>query len=116
MNKSISIDANAVELLMKHDWKGNVRELENILERAAISSLDEKLGRNDFSFLKKEGDNDNLSLISFEYENLKKMEKEIILSALRENKWNKAKTSLKLGMDRKTLYKKIKEYNLELIC
>lgn len=113
MNKNIAIDANAVELLIKHDWKGNVRELENILERAAISSNGEKLGKDDFGFLKVQDDNDNQSLISFEYENLKKMEKEIIFKALKENRWNKAKTSLKLGMDRKTLYKKIKEYNLE---
>ncbi|MBV6478835.1 MAG: Regulatory protein AtoC [Ignavibacteria bacterium] len=114
LNKSISIDAEAVELLIKHDWKGNVRELENILERAAISFSGDKLKKIDFKFLKTDDQRKDDTFISLEYENLKKMEKEIILNALNENKWNKAKTSLKLGLDRKTLYKKIKEYNLEV--
>jgi len=113
LKRNISIDAYALELLIRHDWKGNVRELENVLERAAISSSNEKLGKNDFSFLGTDAADITTSIYSGDYSRLKDLEKQLISKVLTENGWNKKKVSQILGIDRKTLYKKIKDYNLE---
>lgn len=110
--KSLSITPDALRILTKNDWKGNVRELENVLERAVISSSDESLGTASFKFL---GDNEGPEnpLTSIDNLNLRDIEKLYIKKTLEENKWNKLKAAQILGIDRKTLYKKIKEYHLE---
>jgi DNA-binding NtrC family response regulator len=111
--RELSINASGLEMLMDNDWKGNVRELENVIERAAISSSSDELGKANFSFL-----NDHETRISSfgsfsGMEGLKDVEGSYIKKILEENNWNKLKASHILGIDRKTLYKKIKEFNLE---
>lgn len=108
------ISNEAVKYLSNYDWPGNIRELENVIERA-INFLDsdliikpkhlpEKLVKNNvkISYDLKEG-----SLKSM----LQNMEKEIIYNVLRKNGWNKNKTARVLGISRAGLYKKIEEYN-----
>ncbi len=110
--RKFAITADALSILMKYDWKGNIRELENILERAAISSEDGKLESNDFRFLQSpEGGESPFSNI--DSVGLKEIERLYIKKILEENNWNKLKAAQILGIDRKTLYKKIKEYNFE---
>jgi DNA-binding NtrC family response regulator len=106
------ITAEALDLLIRHNWKGNVRELENALERAAISSDGEKLDVHSFKFLKPADERD-IPLTSIENLNLKQIEKFYIKKTLEEHDWNKTQVAKVLGIDRKTLYKKISEYNLE---
>jgi DNA-binding NtrC family response regulator len=110
--KDFFITADALDILMKYSWKGNIRELENALERAAISSDTEKLDVSNFKFLKSPGEPEN-PLTSIENLNLKEIEKFYIKKTLEEYEWNKLQAAKILGIDRKTLYKKIKEYNLE---
>ncbi|MBK7252839.1 MAG: sigma-54-dependent Fis family transcriptional regulator [Ignavibacteria bacterium] len=111
--RTLSIDANGLDILIKNDWKGNIRELENVLERAVISSTTDILSKKNFKFLqdviiqKNPFDLDNVS------GDIKQMEKYYILKILEENSWNKLKVSQILGIDRKTLYKKISDYGLE---
>lgn len=113
LNRELSINASGLEMLMDNDWKGNVRELENVIERAAISSSHDELGKVNFSFLKDQ-EIKSSSFGSFNgLEGLKDVEVSYIRKVLEENNWNKLKASHILGIDRKTLYKKIKEYNLE---
>jgi DNA-binding NtrC family response regulator len=113
LDRSLTIDSSALEILMKNDWKGNVRELENVLERASISSATDKLDKNDLKFMT---GSDNSKASGFDFngmEKLKDVEISYIRKILEENNWNKLKVSGILGIDRKTLYKKIREYNLE---
>lgn len=115
-NRVLSISPDALNILIKNNWKGNVRELENVLERAIISSQNDKLALNDFKFLQFTDTNENpfsSALGGFDNVGLKDIEKLYIKKVLDENNWNKLKSAQILGIDRKTLYKKIKEYNLE---
>jgi DNA-binding NtrC family response regulator len=113
LDRQLSLDSGAIEVLIRHDWNGNVRELENVIERASISSANDTLTRNEFRFLS-EGDNPDLGIDGFESaQGLKDIEKLYITKVLTENSWNKLKAAHLLGIDRKTLYKKIREYGLE---
>ena len=108
------ISKEAIKYLTNYDWPGNIRELENVIERA-INFLDsdliikpkhlpEKLLKNNTkgSYELKDG-----SLKS----TIQDMEKGIIYDVLKKNGWNKNKTAKILGISRAGLYKKIDEYN-----
>lgn len=111
-DKNFSVDAEGLVFLMDLDWKGNVRELENVLERSALTSADGIIRKKDFklSTSGSEHVSDGISNITG---GLKELEKIYINKILDDTNWNKQKAAQILGIDRKTLYKKIKEYNLE---
>ncbi|TKJ32774.1 Fis family transcriptional regulator [bacterium (candidate division B38) B3_B38] len=108
-NKNLEgISPKAIALLMQYDWPGNVRELENAIERAVVITKHniiqpEDLPANIQSFQESKG---------IKPRKLKEVEKEHIQHTLEENKWNISKTSKVLGIDRSTLYKKIRQYGL----
>lgn len=110
-DKNFSITADALDALMKHNWTGNVRELENVLEQSAIITSDETIDIKHFNFpdlaVSLEDTLKNTSDIS-----LDELERRYIIRVLEENDWNKARVSQILKIDRKTLYKKIKDYNI----
>jgi len=112
LERDLSINASGLEILIKNNWKGNVRELENAIERAAISSASDKLDKSNFRFIQTLDINEN-SLSNLNGNGLKDVEKFYIQKVLEENNWNKLRASKLLGIDRKTLYKKIKEYRLQ---
>lgn len=112
MNKNAALKGDAIEVLTNHNWPGNVRELENVIERAVISSDTDMLGRHNFRFLVATG-NENENITPGGNLELKDLEKVHIRKVLEENGWNKLQAAKILGIDRKTLYKKIKEYELE---
>lgn len=113
MGRKITIDAFAMDILLKHDWTGNVRELENVIERAVITSGLDRLDKSAFLFLTKDGESKDNFFDAFQDVQLKEVEKVYIKRVLEQNEWNKLKVAKILGIDRKTLYKKIKEFNLE---
>ncbi len=103
-------DRNAVEKFLEYEWPGNVRELENIIERAVILSESERIGADDISIPDvQHGPVDEKAGLS-----LQEMEKEHILKVLREAGGNQTQASRVLGIDRKTLYLKIKKYNIQV--
>jgi DNA-binding NtrC family response regulator len=109
--KKFFINADVLNILIKSDWKGNIRELENVLERAAISSEDGKMDINDFKFMQSSESTES-PFSNIDNVGLKEIERLYIRKILEENNWNKLKVAQILGIDRKTLYKKIKEYSL----
>ena len=96
-----------IESLVAYDWPGNIRELENAIERAIILSRDSSITTTDLP-------QENVSLISSASigKNLKEVEKTHILNVLRETGENYSEAARILGVSRMTLYNKAKEYGL----
>ncbi|MBE6089209.1 MAG: PAS domain S-box protein [Clostridium beijerinckii] len=110
------ISKDAIECLGNYDWPGNIRELENVIERA-INLLDsnimiktEHLSERFTSAKYKRYSDKNEYLKTI----VEEVEKEVILECLNRNNWNKNKTAQILGISRAGLYKKIEEFNLKV--
>ena len=99
--------AEATGLLKDYDWPGNVRELENAIERAVVLSKSRTLGSEDFSFLRAS------TITPSKRRSLREMEKEYIQGMLTECSWNVTKASKILDINRVTLHKMIKRYDLK---
>jgi len=115
-----SISKDALDLLMNYRWKGNVRELENAIERAVILCDGETITPEHFLFSSQSGrvspegtPPPEGSLETVAKEALRKAETQRIASALRETKGNKSRAAEVLRVSYKTLLTKIKEYGIE---
>jgi len=114
-NKKLIISAEALNILVNNIWKGNVRELENVLEQASLSSsADEIVVKDLVSILKnyKEPEQNDINSDDSNM-SLEQLEKKYIIKVLEITNGNKVKASQILAIDRKTLYKKIRDYNIE---
>jgi two-component system response regulator HydG len=123
-NKSIQhLDNPSVELIMNYYWHGNLRELQNVINRMVLLSRGETLTADllpdeiRFNSFQKAGA-DSFSFPENEVPDLKSAtlitEREVIQNALIKTNNNKSKAAKLLNIDRKTLYNKIKLYNLEV--
>ena len=118
-----SLSREAVRLLMAYPWPGNVRQLENALLNAWITSDGSELGPDDFDLpdmtaqpkpepsipsppLPMPPRSKNLAAF-------REAEKARILQALEQANWNRVKASELLGMPRRTLYRRLKEYGIQ---
>lgn len=107
-NKSIEkIHRDAIDEMMLYEWPGNVRELENAIERAVVVCKGEVIKPDDLPIFKRDPDTGPKS------SSLKEMEKAHIQTILDENNWNITQCARILEIDRSTLYKKIKTYELK---
>lgn len=112
---------SALEALVNYRWPGNVRELQNVIERAVLLSKGSQIGLTDLPshigngarksavVVVAGGDHRRLSL----KEALEAPEREIIAQVLREFGGNRNETADALGINRTTLYKKMKKLGLE---
>ena len=108
VGKSVqSIDPEAIIALQNYEFPGNVRELENIIERAII------LARTDTITLKDLGIVPPTAKIRMKRGTLDEIQKQAILEALRRWEGNRTRAAEELGIHRKTLLNKIKEYKFE---
>lgn len=108
----------AMDMLIKYAWPGNVRELENSIERAVILLLDEHITDKELPATITEayaGKRDWVepSVPAASNRSLEEIEKEAILASLEDSGGNKSVTARNLGINRKTLYKKLKEYGID---
>lgn len=106
-NKQIErISREAMDEMMLYEWPGNVRELENAIERSVVISKTRAIVPEDLPIIRPEG-------ICISPDNsLEQIEKAHIKRMLSENEWNISVTAKILGIDRSTLYSKIKRYDL----
>lgn len=112
------VSPGAMRLLMTYDWPGNVRELRNICEQAVVLTDDNIIMQNDLpgeirdsAFTVEASNNQSLKDIT---KNLtSEIERKIIEETLTENDGNRNNTATQLGITVRTLYNKIKEYNIK---
>lgn len=105
------VSESALAMLMDYAWPGNVRELENVIERAVTLSLGEKIGPNDLppAVQGARGDRRVLDEAAEKTLSLHEIEKEYIKKILEKMGGNKYQAAHALGIDRKTLYRKLGE-------
>lgn len=112
----------AVELLMSHDWQGNIRELEHAVEGAVLLSSGEVIEPYDLPMYyhrNEKGSGSNAATGSpmpllDENISLEELEKRHIERVLQKHHYNRGKTADELGISKKTLYLKIKEYGFRV--
>jgi DNA-binding NtrC family response regulator len=111
-----AIDKSALDALVEYDWPGNIRELKNIVERMIVLTSGNRLTldqipddiRQGRGTLAHSGGGAGLQGVI----KISDAEKEMIRSALVANKGNKSLAAEKLGISRRTLYRKLEEYKL----
>ncbi len=103
-----TLGPGAEEKLMRYDWPGNVRELENVIERAIILCEGDIITSDDLSV----PDNMTHSKSGNNIPQLQEIEKDYILTVLKKTGGNQTQASRLLGLDRKTLYLKLKRYGI----
>ncbi|MHB8580914.1 MAG: sigma-54-dependent transcriptional regulator [Ignavibacteriaceae bacterium] len=115
LNKNIKgIDSDAMRSLMNYEWKGEIRELENTLERAAIFCKTEFILLNDLpQNFNSKGPVIDFSKVGSLEEYVKKIEKDYIFKALENNHFDKEKTAEILQVGLSTLYRKLKELDIK---
>jgi two-component system response regulator HydG len=116
------ISNEAYNVLVSYHWPGNLREMRNIIRRAVLLSTNDKIdlaqlpqeivhAKEDPDFTNEEGVNaDIVDLKVLKETN----EREMIIRVLKETRYNKSKAAAILNIDRKTLYNKLKLYEIDI--
>jgi DNA-binding NtrC family response regulator len=111
-------DQTSLQAMQQYKWPGNVRELQNIVERAVLLGSGPQLGIQDLPSHISACQTETLTISPLAQRQTLKAalegpERQIILRSLRENNWNRNETAEQLGVNRTTLYKKMKKLGLE---
>jgi DNA-binding NtrC family response regulator len=101
------VNRKAMDFLMDYHWPGNVRELENVIERAIVIAQGPEVKIDHLPFCNVE------ATPTEDLQSLQEVERLHIEKMLQRNDWNIAKTARLLNIDRSTLHKKIKKFDLE---
>lgn len=104
------LSEKVVQMFMSYNWPGNIRELENYIERAVVISSSEELKPADFPIDLKAG---NITPVTNRMEvgqTIADMEKHLIMKTLEANNWNKERAADVLGITSRTLRNKLAEY------
>ncbi len=105
------LTSEAIDFLKNEPWKGNIRELENLIERASILVKSNEIKSKDLLPMTPEVlpkcASGTLKEVTDDFQ------KGYILKVLAENNWNKAKTAEKLNIERPHLYRKMKDLGIE---
>jgi DNA-binding NtrC family response regulator len=104
------ITEGGLRVLMDYNWPGNVRELENAVERAMVTCRGKVLTEEEFSFLAQAPVTRAVQIPAGM--TLQEMEKHLIVATLQRTDGNIKESATVLGIDRSTLYEKIKRYDI----
>lgn len=122
-NKQVTgYDKEVEEILLNYPWPGNIRELKNLITRSVLLTKSNKISLRDIPEEVRAGQalyqiNDSGSEMSAgNLKNVAEMaEKKAIIQALIKSNYNKSRAARLLKIDRKTLYNKIKQFNISLV-
>jgi len=105
MNKKITrVAPAAMDLLQQQPWAGNIRELENAIERAMVVAQEPDIREQDFAFKSANATPNGAP------KSLEDVEKAHIQRVLEQCGWNQTRAAEVLGIDRVTLHHKVKKY------
>ncbi len=118
IERARGVSPDAMKCLMSYPWAGNVRELENLIERAVVCAKEDVITAADLDpeileycrEKKKAIFQEPCGPMDAEREVAQFSEREKIAKALEKNRWNRGKTARELGVDRTTLWRKMKKY------
>lgn len=119
-NKKIVIPPNIIKELQSYEWQGNARELENVIHSLIVMTQGNVITNGNLPSKIKTGD----SIISYFHkinegksfsEIITEVEKDLITNALIQTNWNQTQAAKLLQINRRLLYTKIKDYNIESI-
>lgn len=111
LGRERTVSPEALEALRRYSWPGNVRELENAIERAIVLSHDPVIGPSGLP--DKIRSRPPRAEVVSSMRSIAELEQEHILRTLRAVKGNKAAAARILGLDRKTLYRKLEQYGFK---
>jgi transcriptional regulator with PAS, ATPase and Fis domain len=111
--KPLEISPQASQIMRAYHWPGNVRELSNIMLNICLRARGKKIMPSHLNAASEAMGKIDAD-VATDFVSLKDMEKNHILSALKQAKNNKTKACTLLGISRDTLYKKIRKYNLKM--
>ena len=111
----------ALEILQQHSWPGNIRELENVLERAVAFADSDSIGPEEILFssvgLDSRAESNSKTTEPMGYQlagkTLKEIERDAIVATLESLDGNKARTARTLGISEKSIYNKMKRLNIQ---
>ena len=104
----LTFDGPAMNLLKNYDWPGNIRELENVLERSANTSENFTISYHDLPLIFLQGDLKALPDITI----IEQQQIALLMDTLRATHGNIKQTAERLGIARNTVYRKLKRYNI----
>ncbi len=108
LNKRIKvISPSAMNFLLDYNFPGNIRELENIIERSMIMTQGEVIDETSFNFIKIEENQTKKG-------SLKEWERDLIIKTLIQNQGNRTHTAEALGISRRSLLDKIRKYKISI--
>jgi DNA-binding NtrC family response regulator len=102
---------SAAELIRRHDWPGNVRQLQNEVQRAVLMAEGKVIEEADLAIQAAETPQEQAAVSNLTL--MEAMERNTIVQMLKDTRGNKLETAKRLGIGRQTLYNKIKGYGIE---
>ena len=109
------ISKSAMELLVRNEWPGNIRELRNVIERALVFCEGDEIQASDIQFTHRSDPSawiDAVEEQNFQPQALELIEREHIAQTLKWTDWNKREAARLLGINRSTLDRKIDRYEI----
>lgn len=108
-----TISPEAYQLLMRSHWAGNVRELENAIERAVLVARRPEIDPEDLPEGVRGDAGDGHDFVVPAYRTLAEIERNTILQTLQRTNWNKQEAAQILGLYRPTLYSKMRKHGIQ---
>src|SRR5580692_9967382 len=105
---------DAVSALLSHSWPGNVRELRNLIARVAVESRSPEIHKSQITDAMSGNPVAQRQAASMPVGNLESMEEQMIIRALERSGGHRAQAADQLGISRRTLSRKLKEYNINV--
>jgi transcriptional regulator with PAS, ATPase and Fis domain len=113
-NPGSAFAPDAVSALLSHSWPGNVRELRNLIARVAVESRSPEIHKSQITDAMSGNPVAQRHSASMPVGNLESMEEQMIIRALERSGGHRSQAAEQLGISRRTLSRKLKEYNINM--